>query len=118
MSSLFIVNLLTLMSGMLPCIGFLISRTEIKRKIWVLPLEAGFLVLAAFLMSGFAWAGTEIGNPVFYSFACLVGSEMCIRDRPNTGQHPTHESKQIHYNHGAHFLSSSLPFSKSFLSLL
>lgn len=67
MISLFIVNLLTFMSGMLPCIGLLISRTEIKRKIWVLPLEAGFLVLAAFLMSGFAWVGNEIGNPVFYA---------------------------------------------------
>ena len=65
MSSLFIVNMLTFMSGMLPCIGLLISRTEIKRKIWILPLEAGFLFMAVFLMSGFEWAGAI--NPVFYA---------------------------------------------------
>lgn len=69
MSSLFLVNMLTFMSGMLPCIGLLISRTEIKRKIWILPLEAGFLVLAAFLMSGFEWIETGVIDPVFYAFA-------------------------------------------------
>lgn len=67
MSSLFLVNLLTFMSGMLPCIGLLISKMEIKRKIWIIPFEAGFLVLAAFLMSGFGWAGAGVINPVFYA---------------------------------------------------
>jgi len=69
MSSLFIVNMLTFMSGMLPCIGLLISRTEIKRKIWILPLEAGFLVLAAFLMSGFEWVTTGTINPQMYALS-------------------------------------------------
>ena len=67
--SLFVMNLLTFMSGMLPCIGLLISRMEIKRKIWILPLEAGFLVLAAFLMSGFEWVGTGTINPLMYAIS-------------------------------------------------
>lgn len=69
MSSLFLVNMLTFMSGMLPCIGLLISRIEIKRKIWIIPFEAGFLVMAAFLMSGFEWVGAGTINPLLYAFA-------------------------------------------------
>ena len=65
--NLFMMNMLTFMSGMLPCIGLLISRTEIKRKIWILPLEAGLLIMAAFLISGFEWAGTI--NPLMYAMS-------------------------------------------------
>ena len=72
MSSFFLMNMLTFMSGMLPVLGVLISRLDVKRKIWIVPVEIALLGLAAFLMSGFSFAAPGVANPVLYSFALSI----------------------------------------------